>query len=42
MQDLVLPLAEIANEAEQIATAPPPDPTQPQDAPPTPPVESAR
>lgn len=41
-QDLVLPLAEIANEAEQIATAPPPDPTQPQDAPPTPPVESAR
>jgi general secretion pathway protein C len=42
MQDLVLPLAEIANEAEQIATAPPPDSTQPQDAPPTPPVESAR
>jgi general secretion pathway protein C len=41
-QDLVLNLAEIASEAEQIATEPPPDPTLPQDAPPTPAVESAR
>jgi type II secretion system protein C len=41
-QDLVLNLAEIASEAEQIAAEPPPDPTLPQDAPPTPAVESAR
>jgi general secretion pathway protein C len=40
-QDLVLNLAEIASEAEQIANAPPPDPTMPEDAP-TSPVESAR
>jgi hypothetical protein len=37
-QDLVLNLAELASEAERIATAPPPDPTQPGGAsPPGPP-----